>query len=59
MTYFKVTNADENGCFGGSVEADHGTTVPRAATSLNQEVAAQERCSHIETSILIEELGAS
>ncbi len=36
MTYFKFTTADENGGLGESVGADHGTAVPRAATSLNQ-----------------------
>ena len=41
---FQLTTADEN------VEADL-----RAATVLNQEVAAQERCSHIENRIFMEE----
>ena len=41
---FKLTTADENGGLGGSVGADL-----RAAISLNSEVAAQERCSHIKT----------
>jgi hypothetical protein len=41
---FEFTTADENGGLGGSVGTDL-----RAATSLDQEVAAQERCSHIKT----------
>jgi len=41
---FKLTTADEDSGFGGSVGADL-----RAAISLDSEVAAQERCSHIKT----------
>jgi hypothetical protein len=44
MCFSRFTTGDENGCLGGSVGADL-----RAATSLDQEVAAQERCSHIKT----------
>jgi len=40
--FFKLTTADEN------VGADL-----RAATILNREVAAQERCSHIENCIFM------
>jgi len=38
------TTADENGGLAGSMGADL-----RAGTSFSREVAAQERCSHIET----------
>jgi len=50
---FKFTTTDENGGLGRSVGADRGTAVPRAATSSDQEVAAQERCSHIKTRIFL------
>ncbi|HVN78690.1 MAG TPA: hypothetical protein VMW38_06815 [Terriglobia bacterium] len=38
---FKVTTADENGGLGGSVGADHGTAVPRAATVQVKTIAAR------------------
>jgi len=44
MTFFKFTTADENDGPGETVGADL-----RAATNLDTEVAAQERCSHIKT----------
>jgi len=40
---FQVTTADENGGLGGSVGADRGTAVPRAAIRLNRATAAPER----------------
>ena len=50
---FELTTADKNGGHGGSVGADRGTAVPRAATHLNRATAATERGGHLQTSIFM------
>ena len=50
---FKFTTGGEDSGPGGSVGTDHGTAVPRAAISLDSEVAAQERDGHLEACIFM------